>query len=182
MTNETSRPTRAPGIKQPRAKRAAAVQMMELFSRTHELYPNVADKANGESLMSAVLRKDANSELPSKQGVNTGRKSHPFRFDRTAEFKVMNPHHSACVDAKVISTVGLGHEEEKVAETLDPLCAVSWQHTSRQLAEDLESTGNAYLEVIRQNPADANSKIVGLHWMPARDVWMRLAIIFIAWS
>lgn len=145
---------------------------MELFSRTHDLYPTSAGCEDGQSLLSAIMSKDANTELPSKQGVNTGRKSHPFRFDRTAEFKVMNPHHSACVDAKVISTVGLGHENEKVSETLDPLCAVSWQHTERQLAEDLESTGNAYLEVIRQNPADANSKIVGLHWMPARDVWI----------
>jgi len=165
-------------VKQPRARRAkreeAEAQLLELFRSSRDLYPHLSGQADGESLHSAILQKDAGTEEPSKQGVVSGRKAHPFRFDRTVEFKAMNPHHSACVDAKVISTVGLGHENESVAEKLDPLCAISWQHTSRQLAEDLENTGNAYLEVIRENPGEVNSKIVGLHWMPARDVWIKI--------
>lgn len=173
MSNRTRRPPNSQ-VKQPRAKREVAVQMLEMFSRSYDLYPRLAGQADRESLMETILQKDANTEEPSKQGVSTGRKAHPFRFDRTAEFKAMNPHHSACIDAKVISTVGLGHEEEVVAEKLDPLCAISWQHTMRQLDEDLENTGNAYLEVIRKDPKDGSSAIVGLHWMPSRDVWIHI--------
>lgn len=161
-------------IKQPRGKRAAEAQMVQLFSRSLDLYPRFSGQAADESLLKAILSKDADAEQPSNQGVSAGRKAHPFRFDRTAEFKSMNPHHSACIDAKVISTVGLGHEDSKVAETLDPRCAISWQHTMRQLDEELENTGNAFLEVIRENPEQANSEIVGLHWMPARDVWVHI--------
>ena len=169
----TERAKRSPQTKNPRAKREANVQMFDLISRSHTLYPQLSGQDDG-SLMNAILQKDANVEAPSKQGTSTGRKAHPFRFDRTAEFKAMNPHHSACIDAKVISTVGLGHEEDKVSELLDPLCAITWQHTTRQLDEDLENTGNAYLEVIRRVPGEANSPIVGLHWMPSRDVWVNI--------
>lgn len=161
-------------VRKPQQQREAAFQMMELFSKSYDLYPTLSGQKSGESLMNAILQKDADTEARSKQGVTPGRKAHPFKFDRTAEFKSMNPHHSACIDAKVISTVGLGHENASVANLLDPLCAISWQHTERQLDEDLENTGNAYLEVIRENPAEPNSAIVGLHWMPARDVWIHI--------
>lgn len=174
MTTTTPRRKRDPQVKQPRAKREAQTQLIELFSRSHDLYPKLSGQGDDQSLMSAILQKDADTESPSKQGVSTGRKAHPFKFDRTAEFKTSNPHHSACIDAKVISTVGLGHEKDTVKDTLDPLCAISWLHTERQLSEDLEHTGNAYLEVIREKPGDSNSKIVGLHWMPARDVFIHI--------
>ena len=173
MSNRARRPPNSQ-TKDPRGQRASNVQMLEMFTRSYDVYPRLAGQADRESLMETILQKDANTEEPSKQGVSTGRKAHPFRFDRTAEFKAMNPHHSACIDAKVISTVGLGHEDDAVAEKLDPLCAISWQHTMRQLDEDLENTGNAYLEVIRQDPANATSPIVGLHWMPSRDVWIHI--------
>ena len=159
-------------VRRPRARREAAAQIESLFaSRTYQLHPGFTD---GQSVTSALLEKDANVETPSKQGVMVGRKAHPFRFERAAQFKTMNPHHSACIDAKVICTVGLGHESANVADVLDPLCAITWQHTQRQLAEDLETTGNAFLEVIRESPGQPNSRIVGLHWMPASDVWIHI--------
>lgn len=148
--------------------------MTDIISRSRTLYPSLTGQRDGESLLTAIMQKQADDVGVSKQGVNTGRKAHPFRFDRTAEFKAMNPHHSACIDAKVISTVGLGHEESKVADTLDDLTNISWQHTKRQLAEDLENTGNAYLEVIREDPGAVNSPIIGLHWMPSREVWINI--------
>lgn len=159
-------------VPSPSARRETQAQVFDFFKiKTKDLYPGLHSE---QSLHEGVLQKDAGTEQPSKQGVNTGRKAHPFRFDRVSELKAMNPHHSACIDAKVICTVGLGQEEEETERVLDPLCSVSWQHTKRQLAEDLEHTGNAYLEVIRENPGETNSPIVGLHWMPSRDVWINI--------
>jgi len=37
----------------------------------------------------------------------------------------------------------------KVAKTLDPVCAVSFQDVLNDCAQDFESTGNAYMEVVR---------------------------------
>lgn len=174
MTTAESRKKRPANsqVKQPRAKRAAEAQMCELFRRGHDLYPQVGE--DNEGMHSAMMAKNVGMEETSHQGVATGRKAHPFALNRAAEFKAMNPHHSACIDAKKVSMVGLGHEKETIADKLDPLCAISWQHTLLQLGEDLENTGNAYLEVIRENPEQANSKIVGLHWMPSRDVWIHI--------
>ncbi len=45
---------------------------------------------------------------PSQQGVNLGRKPHPFNMRAMAEFQSSNPHHSRCIQTKKYATVGMG--------------------------------------------------------------------------
>lgn len=172
MAQATQQRHKSSQVRRPRRRREVEVQMFEMLGKSHALFPRFDGQGDREGLLTAILQKDLGAEEASRQGVLTGRKPHPFQFDRTAEFKTMNPHHSACIDAKKISMVGLGHAEQKVHDALDPLCQISWQHTVLQKAEDLENTGNAYLEVIREDPQQPNSRITGLHWMPSRDAWI----------
>lgn len=136
----------------------------------HALYPDLADA--GEGLLVTILKVAAENDS-SKQGVATGIKSRPFNFSAVAEFKAFNPHHSACIDAKKISTVGLGHVSKETHKKLNPLTNISWKHTLLQVSEDYENLGNGYLEVVRSDPS-SDSRITGLHWMPARDVWVNV--------
>lgn len=48
---------------------------------------------------------------PSNQGVVLGRKGQPFNMRGMAEFQSSNPHHSACIQTKKYSTVGLGFRQ-----------------------------------------------------------------------
>lgn len=164
----------SPQVKSPSRRREASAQMVTLARKGHPLFRQLGDDED-RGLQSTILTKQARpgTEGHSKQGVLVGVVDKPFNFAASAEFKVHNPHHSACIDAKKISTVGLGHVEDSTEETLDPLCAVSWQHTLLQLDEDFENTGNAFLEVVRRD-GSPNSPIVGLHWMPAVDVWIHV--------
>jgi hypothetical protein len=136
----------------------------------HPLYPDLGEA--GEGLLVTIMKAAAENES-SKQGVASGIKSRPFNFNAVAEFKAFNPHHSACIDAKKISTVGLGHVSKETHKKLNPFTNISWKHTLLQVSEDYENLGNAYLEVVRSDPS-ADAKITGLHWMPARDVWVNI--------
>lgn len=150
-------------VKRPRARRESAAQVTKLFRRTPSLFPKIADQ--NESLLTTIT-KIQNEEQESKQGVYIGAMPRPFDFIGAQELKRHNVHHSRCIEAKKVATVGLGHENEKVRETLDPLCRVSWLHAMLQVAEDFENTGNGFLEVVRGT--DGQPK--GVHFLPARDV------------
>lgn len=146
--------------------------MVEMFQRHHRpLFPELGSADEG--MLTTVWKADNIESDPSKQGVGTGRKSKPFNFKAAAELKVHNPHHSACLDAKTISTVGLGHVKPATSRTLNRLCGISWSHTLAQLAEDFFTTGNGFLEVVRREPK-SDSPITGLHWIPATDVWIHI--------
>lgn len=180
-------------VHQPSAKRQRSDAIVEIISRKQrQLFPSLSDDESDGSLVSimrgdpmndkvvkwaeeeeAELRKAVGEEAPTKQGVTTGIRQRPFNFRGVTEFKVHNPHHSTCIDAKRISTVGLGHVAQATHDTLDPLTRIAWQQTLLQAAEDFENTGNGYLEVIRDTPTK-NGKIIGLHWMPSVDVWIHI--------
>jgi hypothetical protein len=174
----------------------------------------------------------------SRQDHMLGRKEHPFSFRSSVRFKHYNVHHSACIEAKVASTVGLGffrapvmeaveqttpeeqaaqdqanvdadrelkakeidvkakslvkpkgpikkavveqpkvnvltgetetEDRSKVATTLDPLCAQSFQDVITDVAEDFWQTGNGYIEVVR----DADGTPIALYHAPAKDVYV----------
>jgi len=56
----------------------------------------------------AKLLKVANENAPSLQGRDLGRKAHPFNFQAAIDFKDDNIYHSACIEAKTASAIGLG--------------------------------------------------------------------------
>jgi capsid portal protein len=127
------------------------------------LFPQLADE--GSSLLRTITKQQG-TEQHSNQGVFIGAAARPFDFRGASELKRHNVHHSRCIEAKKVATVGLGHENEKVSDTLDPLCRLSWLHTALQISEDFEQTGNGLLEVVR----DDSGKIAGLHFLPVGDV------------
>lgn len=129
----------------------------------HLLYPNRRTRVG---MLEDLMKADTDVVGPSNQGVSAGRKPHPFDFNAARLFKINNVQHSTCVQATKQSLVGLGFENEKVADTLDPLCEISWQDSLGDAAEDYIDTGNGYLEVVR----DQGGKITGLHHLPAVDV------------
>jgi hypothetical protein len=108
---------------------------------------------------------------PSRQSVSAGRKWHPFDMRQATQFQVANIHHSTCIHAKAASTVGMGFENDKVAELLDPLCEIGFQPVLNTLAEDYYQVGGAWLEVIRA-AGSGLGPLTGLHWVPASQVYV----------
>jgi hypothetical protein len=84
------------------------------------LYPKEALKAN--SIAKAFLERIPGS---SRQDAMIGWKEHPFNFSSAAVFKLFNVHQSACIEAKVASTVGLGFRREPVMEKVPGAPAVA---------------------------------------------------------
>ena len=131
------------------------------------LYPR---PDNGTKSWTKYLTKsEGEGAAASNQGVEEGRKEHPFNMAGTARFMTANAHHSACIAAKVSASIGLGIVSEDVEEKLDELCDVSWQHVNNAVAEDYENTGNGYIEVVREG-----NEIVGLHHLHAPGVYVNL--------
>lgn len=162
MTTST-KPAVDSQVKRPRARRDSAAQVSRLFKRVPALFPRLADQ--NESLLTTIL-KAQKGEDPSRQGVYLGSMPKPFDFVGATELKRHNIHHSRCIEAKKVATVGLGHVDDKVKKILNPLCKTSWLHTKLQISEDFENVGNGFLEVVR----DSERNIKGLHFLPARDV------------
>ena len=69
-------------------------------------------------------------------GVSVGKKAHLIEKLSARDLRDFNATHAICIDAKVRSTVGLGHREQDIHDTLDPLTRFSWQDTLNALAED----------------------------------------------
>jgi hypothetical protein len=107
----------------------------------------------------------------SKQGTNQGTVQHFFDVQATLELKEMQEHHSTCLDTKVASLVGVGHVNEATHTKLDELCEDSWQAVINDVAHDYWGVGMGYLEVVRDS-ADPNGEILGLHHLPAAEVWV----------
>lgn len=125
---------------------------------------------NGTTSWAKHLTKADNEDvLASNQGVDEGRKEHPFNMEGTAKFITASAHHSACISAKVAASVGLGLEDESAEEKLDDLCDVSFQQLINEVSEDFENTGNGYIEVVRRD-----GEIRGLHHIHAPGVWVNL--------
>ncbi len=103
------------------------------------------------------------------QGVAVGEKMHLIDKMVARELRDFNTTHSACLDAKTSSTVGLGHRDESIHETLDPLCQFSWQDTLDALADDFWETGECFLEVVKGNDKDPD-EITGLFHLESAQV------------
>ena len=170
------------------------VTVMPRVSRT--LYSTqLAEESEGRSLLDTILKTQGGESTPSNQGVSVGRKSHPFNFDIVARFQTVNVHHGRSIHAKVAATVGLGFEtpndkkkndakitgeilssedlppedDVSVIDTnLNPLCEHSWQDALNDVAEDYWTTGNGYLEAVRND----SKQIVGLHHIPMKEVYV----------
>jgi hypothetical protein len=158
-----NQPAVASQVKKPRARRESAAQVTKLFRRTPSLFPQIAKQ--GDSLLTTITKVQG-EEAESRQGVYIGAMPRPFDFQGAQELKRHNVHHSRCIEAKKVATVGLGHENDKVREVMDKLCRVSWLHAMLQVAEDFENTGNGFLEVVRGSDGEPK----GVHFLPARDV------------
>jgi len=102
-------------------------------------------------------------------GVAVGKKPHLIDKMVSRDLRDFNATHAICIDAKVSSTVGLGHREQVIHETLDPLTRFSWQDTLNALAEDYFETGECFLEVV-YGDAEAAGKITGLHHIESAQI------------
>lgn len=121
------------------------------------------DKTWADYLYKGLQPADARS----KRKTNRGRVQHPTDWAALKRFRDCDPHHSACIEAKINSTVGLGFEKENVAEKLDELCERTWQDVVTSCTEDYWITGNFFIEVVR-----TGKQITGLHHLPAECVWV----------
>jgi len=130
-----------------------------------------SDEDRQGGYLRAILKSEQvgeNGEGTSKRRTTIGLKPHPFNFRAMIAFKNHNVHHSASIDAKVQTTVGLGHEGEKVVDVLDPLCSVCWSSVRKAGCEDFWQTGNWWIEVVWDS-AERN-EITGLHPVMSTEV------------
>jgi len=154
----------------------------------HSIYRRELD---GEVV--SLLRKiyDVPSESASSDKSNKGRVPHPFGMSVVDEFDESSPYHTACIEAKAKSTVGLGimsesdkdvngdgmpdkgFEPSNVDTILNPLTMETAQSVLNDLAEDYFKKANAYMEIKRELPngKNGNSRIVGVHHIQAHKVW-----------
>ncbi len=107
------------------------------------------------------------------QGVAVGQKAHLIDKLVARELRDFNTTHSACLDAKTSSTVGLGHRDEEIHEVLDPLCQFSWQDTMDALADDYWETGECFLEVVKGNEENPE-EITGLFHLESAQVFVEV--------
>lgn len=126
----------------------------------------------GPPLLERLAKAD-HPEVWSNQLHNLGIQPHPFNFNALYDLQKANEHHAACINAKVRSTVGLGHPDadentgmHRVDEVLNPLCDSTWQETIMDVAEDYHQAGNGYLEIVRRG-----EDIEGVFHLPASWVY-----------
>lgn len=95
-------------------------------------------------------------------GISVGLKSHLIDKIASRELRDFNATHAISLDAKKASSVGLGHREQEIHDTLDPLTRFSWQDTLDALGEDYWETGECFLEIVYGNQENREI-ITGLH-------------------
>jgi hypothetical protein len=103
------------------------------------------------------------------QGVSVGKKAHLIDKMTARDLRDFNATHAICIDAKVSSTVGLGHRDQEIHEYLDPLCRFSWQDTLDSLAEDYFETGECFLEVVYGDESD-KGLVTGLYHIESAGI------------
>ncbi len=96
----------------------------------------------------AKLASEEKDAPDTNSGIAVGKKAHLIEKLVARELRDFNATHAICIDAKVSSTVGLGHREREIHDVLDPLCRFSWQDTLNAVAEDYFETGEGFLEVV----------------------------------
>lgn len=132
-------------------------------------------------VLARLLRKDEiekDSQQVSGEQALMGRHEHPFNMDELGDLATANLWHAACITAKAVASVGLGYRfaakrgeddsaERDKAEDLVP--DNSFSGFCAEIVEDLESCGNAYIEVERGKSA---SEIARLNLVPPGTMWV----------
>ena len=122
------------------------------------------------SLLFTLLKKavklatdpETRESAETNSGISVGLKSHLIDKIASRELRDFNATHAISLDAKKASSVGLGHREQEIHDTLDPLCRFSWQDTLDALGEDYWETGECFLECV-YGDEDDREIITGLH-------------------
>jgi PBSX family phage portal protein len=140
--------------------------------KTRTLFPKLPRQGK-MSVMEFLSKAAPDPEKVSKQKAGVGRKMHPFDRSATTSFKNFNSHHSACIETKKNSIIGLGFKKDTTEKKLNPLCDISFQDVGGDMVEDFVQTGDGYIEVVRKGD-NPNSEIIGLHHVPAAVTWVNI--------
>ena len=143
----------------------------KVVRKSHDIFggENTGDGAT-QSLLFTLLKKavslaadaETREETETNSGISVGLKDHLIDKLSARELRDFNATHAISLDAKQASSVGLGHREQEIHETLDPLCRFSWQDTLDALGVDYWETGECFLECV-YGDEDDRSIITGLH-------------------
>jgi len=134
--------------------------------RSVSLPRQTLDLYGEESLLSQVkLVKAVREDGGTNTGTTLGVRAKLIDVVKARRLRDLNDTHQTCLDAKRSSSVGMGHREESIYDTLDPLTRYGWQDVLDSLGDDFEDTGDAFLEAVY----DGN-KIVGLNHLDASAV------------
>lgn len=112
----------------------------------------------------------AEERQASNQGNLMGRIMPLIDYTAVAKLREHNVHHSAALDAKTNSMVGLGHREAAIAKELNPLTLTSWNEVQEAWVSDFNEYANGFLEIVRNDEGN----IRGIHHLPAKDVFVYL--------
>lgn len=163
--------------------------MSESFKVVGKSHPRIFPSTDDKPLNQWVLRKAISDDVKdSNQGLNVGDRFPAFNFEALLKMRTQNVHHSACIDAKVNSSVGMGFDlpaefkkrkqdaalsgeqipeepESKAEAALNPLCSISFMDVLKDMAEDYVTTGNGTWEVVREAPRP-DAPIAGIYHLP----------------
>lgn len=105
------------------------------------------DPFTAETSLLVELRK-AVRPASTNTGTITGARSHLIHKGNSRRLRELNPTHSICIDAKRASSMGMGHRDQAIHDTLDPLCRFSWQDVMNAAGEDDCGEGEGFIEVV----------------------------------
>lgn len=122
-----------------------SVQSMLLPRKQADLYAIVKKFLEDDGLVK--------SKAASRMGLWTGMKPHPFNYLSADVFQGYNVHHSACIEAKVMATVGLGFNRAPIMEQVEQVTPME------QAQQDQANIDMGHQ--IKQTEADAKMKAAG---------------------
>ncbi len=137
-------------------------RVSQVFLNSRNLYGQDRDRL--ESLVATVCKTvGVVDQEDSKQGSILGRVAHPVDMQGIQQLKDHNEYHSACLEAKISATVGLGFKSPKIAKTLSPYCNLSFQDVVNEAAADYWEYGGGAIEISR----NSGGNIRGVYHLPA---------------
>lgn len=99
----------------------------------------------------------------------------PVSLSHLGVFSAVNAYHQASLDACASLTSGFGFFEDsqkKILDALSPVCGnEDWQETLDSAVHNMYEFGAGYIEIVRDDPIDSRSKIIGIHFHAANTVW-----------
>jgi len=154
----------------PESNTPKILQVARYLRQSKEIHPE-----SWTEVVKALLDVTSKAEQASQFASTSGRRQHLFDKNAVREFKDFNPHHSACIEAKVEATVGLGWKSRKISEVLDPISGKSrsFADVNRAGFEDYWEAADYYIEVVQGDKGDPE-KITGLHHIPTSTVYIEV--------